>query len=143
MSGGGKTAAVNLLIKIICGILIIVGVSIGLNKFKKDYVKKVFYKNGKLKLECQMKNWKPDGFYREYYENGVLKIKGEFKKGKPEGLIMAFSEKGKVIMKEQYENGELVFGVDEDNSPVDMEIPFSTGEDEDGATSIRKVFESH
>ena len=65
---------------------------------------KVFYENGNLKFEQNLKDRK--GKYREYYPNGQLEIEGEVFQGDEIGLWKYYSEEGN-LLKTEYKNQKL------------------------------------
>ena len=65
---------------------------------------KVFYENGKLKFEQNLKDRK--GKYRGYYPNGKLEVEGEVFQGDEIGLWKYYSEEGN-LLKTEYKNQKL------------------------------------
>ena len=59
---------------------------------------KVFYENGKLKFEQNLKNKK--GKYRGYYPNGKLEVEGEVFQGDEIGLWKYYNEEGNLLKTE-------------------------------------------
>ena len=59
---------------------------------------KVFYENGKLKFEQNLKDRK--GKYRGYYPNGMLEIEGEVFQGDEIGLWKYYNEEGNLLKTE-------------------------------------------
>ena len=59
---------------------------------------KVFYENGKLKFEQNLKNRK--GKYRGYYPNGKLEVEGEVFQGDEIGLWKYYNEEGNLLKTE-------------------------------------------
>ena len=64
---------------------------------------KVFYENGKLKFEQNLKNRK--GKYRGYYPNGKLEVEGEVFQGDEIGLWKYYNEEGN-LLKTEYKNNQ-------------------------------------
>ena len=64
---------------------------------------KVFYENGNLKFEQNLKNRK--GKYRGYYPNGKLEIEGEVFQGDEIGLWKYYNEEGN-LLKTEYKNNQ-------------------------------------
>ena len=59
---------------------------------------KVFYENGKLKFEQNLKNKKRK--YRGYYQNGKLEVEGEVFQGDEIGLWKYYNEEGNLLKTE-------------------------------------------
>ena len=59
---------------------------------------KVFYENGKLKFEQNLKDRK--GKYRGYYPNGKLEVEGEVFQGDEIGLWKYYNEEGNLLKTE-------------------------------------------
>ena len=59
---------------------------------------KVFYENGKLKFEQNLKDRK--GKYRGYYPNGMLEVEGEVFQGDEIGLWKYYNEEGNLLKTE-------------------------------------------
>lgn len=64
---------------------------------------KVFYENGNLKFEQNLKNRK--GKYRGYYPNGKLEVEGEVFQGDEIGLWKYYNEEGN-LLKTEYKNNQ-------------------------------------
>ena len=64
---------------------------------------KVFYENGNLKFEQNLKDRK--GKYRGYYPNGKLEIEGEVFQGDEIGLWKYYNEEGN-LLKTEYKNNQ-------------------------------------
>ena len=62
---------------------------------------KVFYENGNLKFEQNLKDRK--GKYRGYYPNGILEVEGEVFQGDEIGLWKYYNEEGN-LLKTEYKN---------------------------------------
>ena len=81
---------------------------------------KVWWSEGKLKIESSYKDEKKHGLYREWYENGQLMKEENYKFGKEDGLNRKWHENGQirciikvkvgVVISERYwyENGQLL-----------------------------------
>ncbi len=65
---------------------------------------KVFYENGNLKFEQNLKNRK--GKYRGYYPNGKLEVEGEVFQGDEIGLWKYYNEEGN-LLKTEYKSQKL------------------------------------
>ena len=59
---------------------------------------KVFYENGNLKFEQNLKDRK--GKYRGYYPNGKLEVEGEVFQGDEIGLWKYYNEEGNLLKTE-------------------------------------------
>ena len=59
---------------------------------------KVFYENGNLKFEQNLKDRK--GKYRGYYPNGILEVEGEVFQGDEIGLWKYYNEEGNLLKTE-------------------------------------------
>ena len=64
---------------------------------------KVFYENGNLKFEQNLKDRK--GKYRGYYPNGILEVEGEVFQGDEIGLWKYYNEEGN-LLKTEYKNNQ-------------------------------------
>ena len=64
---------------------------------------KVFYENGNLKFEQNLKDRK--GKYRGYYPNGKLEVEGEVFQGDEIGLWKYYNEEGN-LLKTEYKNNQ-------------------------------------
>ena len=67
---------------------------------------KVFYENGKLKFEQNLKNRK--GKYRGYYPNGKLEVEGEVFQGDEIGLWKYYNEDGNLSSEGLYKEGKKI-----------------------------------
>ena len=67
---------------------------------------KVFYKNGNLKFEQNLKDRK--GKYRGYYPNGKLEVEGEVFQGDEIGLWKYYNENGSLSSEGMYKEGKKV-----------------------------------
>ena len=67
---------------------------------------KVFYENGKLKFEQNLKDRK--GKYRGYYPNGQLEVEGEVFQGDEIGLWKYYNENGNLSSEGMYKEGKKV-----------------------------------
>lgn len=67
---------------------------------------KVFYENGNLKFEQNLKNRK--GKYRGYYTNGQLEAEGEVFQGDEIGLWKYYNENGSLSSEGMYKEGKKV-----------------------------------
>ena len=47
---------------------------------------RIYHDNGKLKIEIQMTDGKPDGISKSYYENGQLEQECSYVRGKRHGI---------------------------------------------------------
>lgn len=68
---------------------------------------KVYFMNGKLQIEYEMKNGVRDGLYKEYYENGRPKYEISYKNGEYHGSYLTYYNNGQLSEKYLYENGKL------------------------------------
>ena len=55
-----------------------------------------YHDNGKLKIEIQVTNGKPDGILKSYYENGELEFKSTYSNGKEHGIAQGYYKNGKL-----------------------------------------------
>ena len=67
---------------------------------------KVFYENGNLKFEQNLKDRK--GKYRGYYPNGMLEVEGEVFQGDEIGLWKYYNENGSLSSEGMYKEGKKV-----------------------------------
>ena len=67
---------------------------------------KVFYENGNLKFEQNLKGRK--GKYRGYYPNGMLEAEGEVFQGDEIGLWKYYNENGRLSSEGMYKEGKKV-----------------------------------
>ena len=98
---------------------------------------RTFEESGKLMLEANLKNGKPDGQLTHYYENGKVSIKEMYKNGKRDGLREFYQRRigrnGSTYFlreKENYIDGELsgeYFLYEEDGS-VEIEAYYENGQ---------------
>lgn len=65
---------------------------------------KLFYENGNLKLEGEIKDGKRTGIWKAYYEDGTLWSEGEFVNGERNGYGLNYYPNGKLRMEGDYKN---------------------------------------
>jgi antitoxin component YwqK of YwqJK toxin-antitoxin module len=63
---------------------------------------RLWYANGQLHLDAQMKNGEYDGPYCSYWENGQAKEKGTYSKGTKVGVFSWFDQSGELIQKHSF-----------------------------------------
>lgn len=68
-----------------------------------------YYENGKIKAECNYKNYKLDGISNYFFENGKIKAKEFYRDGYLEGLSKRYYGNGVVSSEEYYKKGTLLF----------------------------------
>ncbi|MAT58321.1 MAG: hypothetical protein K8F60_14915 [Melioribacteraceae bacterium] len=68
-----------------------------------------YYENGKIKAECNYKNYKLDGISNYYFQNGKIKAKEFYREGALEGLSKRYHDNGAVSCEEYYKKGILLF----------------------------------
>lgn len=69
--------------------------------------KKIYYENGVLKQEVNLKNGNLHGLFRQYHENGKLHIEGNFLSGEKNGLFKEYYENGSLQNEYKTVNGEI------------------------------------
>ncbi len=80
----------------------------GKDSLIKEGLIKYYYKNKKLKAECNYKNGVLNGISIHYYNTGIIKAKENYKNGKLHGLCKYYSEDGTLREEKQYKDGFLV-----------------------------------
>ena len=68
-----------------------------------------YYESGKIKAECNYKNYQLDGISNYFFENGKIKAKECYKDGALEGLSKRYYMNGIVNSEEYYKKGILMF----------------------------------
>jgi antitoxin component YwqK of YwqJK toxin-antitoxin module len=69
--------------------------------------KKIYYDNGELKQEVNLKNGELNGLFKQYHENGKLHISGNFLSGKENGVFKEYYEDGSTKVECTYLNGKM------------------------------------
>jgi hypothetical protein len=69
---------------------------------------KIYYDNGQLKVEGQLKDCVWHGMVKTYYETGELKSKEQSIKGRKHGTSIMYYTNGNIYKKEEYLEGELI-----------------------------------
>jgi len=67
---------------------------------------KVWYENGQLKREGNLKDREPDGLWRSWNETGQLVEEGNFKDGEYDGLWRHWYENGQFLKEVNYKDGK-------------------------------------
>jgi antitoxin component YwqK of YwqJK toxin-antitoxin module len=78
-----------------------------LNPPPKNGVYKVYYDNGVLWSEVNLKKRKLEGMRKAYYPNGNLMEEENYKKGHLDGIRKYYSIGGRVLVEENYKEGKL------------------------------------
>jgi antitoxin component YwqK of YwqJK toxin-antitoxin module len=68
---------------------------------------KMYYENGNLKAEINLKDGKMHGISKSYHKNGKLQKESIFKNGELNGISKRYHKNGKLHIEENYKNGEL------------------------------------
>lgn len=68
---------------------------------------RVFWPNGKLRSEYNLKNGLSNGLQTTYYENGQMSWQKSYQNGIEHGPMTQWDEQGNVTGREEYENGFL------------------------------------
>jgi antitoxin component YwqK of YwqJK toxin-antitoxin module len=71
-----------------------------------EKTRKVYYPNGALKFEVNLKNGRPEGIGKAYYGNGKVFKEIYYKDGKREGIEKMYYESGKVWAERNYKNNK-------------------------------------
>lgn len=74
-----------------------------------DRYEKIYYDNGQLEIEGQLKDCTWDGLIKTYYETGELKSKEIRERGRNHGKSTFYYPNGVVYKNEEYRNGELMW----------------------------------
>lgn len=74
---------------------------------KVDGLRKMYFQNGKVRVEKYYKDGIENGIDKEYYEDGSLEQKGEFANGKEEGTWESYYPNGQVKLRSSYKEGEV------------------------------------
>lgn len=69
---------------------------------------KLFYENGNVKMEGEIKDGKRIGMWKSYYEDGSLWSKGEFVNGERNGYGENYYPNGKMREEGDYKDGKQV-----------------------------------
>ncbi|HSP87390.1 MAG TPA: toxin-antitoxin system YwqK family antitoxin [Ignavibacteriaceae bacterium] len=72
---------------------------------KKHGSFKIYYENGNLEMEGQIKENKNDGHWKYYYQDGTLESEGNFANDLIEGKWSWFYPTGKIKETAEYKNG--------------------------------------
>ena len=75
----------------------------------KDGIVCWYYDNGKIKAECNYKNYVLEGISTYYYESGEVKAKENYKGNKLSGVSMRYFENGRLMNEETYKEGNLLY----------------------------------
>jgi hypothetical protein len=66
----------------------------------------VFYDDGTVHYEVELKNGLKHGNFREYFPDGTIRVRGKFKADKPDGNWKLYDEEEKVIEEKYFSNGK-------------------------------------
>lgn len=72
----------------------------------KEGYNKLYYPNGRLSSEGNIRDGKPDGYWKNYYENGRMKSEGNRKDFKLDSLWKFYNEKGLLYLIYTYKEGK-------------------------------------
>ena len=72
---------------------------------------KVYYSNGKLKEESTFTDGKPNGTVKQYYSNGNLKEETTTKNGFVEGIVKKYYENGQQSFEANYKDGWKLYEI--------------------------------
>jgi len=92
-------------------VIMVIGLIIGLpfmsvsQEIKEGY-NKLYYPNGRISSEGNIRDGKPDGYWKNYYESGVLKSEGNRKDFKLDSLWKFYTEKGMIYLIYTYKEGK-------------------------------------
>ena len=89
---------------------------------KPNRYEKIYYDNGQIEIEGQLKNCVWDGLIKTYYKTGELKSKEQRTEGRNHGNSIFFYSNGMIYKEEIYNKGELVkFKIISPNSNLEYE----------------------
>ncbi|NOQ70444.1 MAG: hypothetical protein GQ574_00495 [Crocinitomix sp.] len=84
--------------------------------------KKVYYDNGRIELEGQLKNCVWHGLIKTHFETGALKSQEQRIEGRNHGISTFYYPNGKTYREEEYHKGELIrFKIFSPNSSLHYE----------------------
>ena len=92
---------------IIVFILVLQAIKIsGQDVINVDGYNKLYYPNGKISSEGNMRNGKPDGYWKTYFPTGIIKSEGNRKNYLLDSIWIFYNETGDTIQKVNYVMGK-------------------------------------